>query len=179
MNKGILILICLLFLLPIAGFAETSGWVAGFSLTSEGFISSEIKDDAEYVGINLYVEPWNLPVLTPSLSAGVIIPAVPLDLASGMITAEFGLELFALRNHPFSWIIDLENSYCPMVSLRAMAPFNGLNPDSWYVSAVFSPFRLKTGSGRFSIMSLAYITGTDLSYAGLGLRVFDFRLFLF
>jgi len=158
LKKGIFVILFLLFLLPVAGFAETSGWIAGFSLSSEGFISSEIKDDAEYVGINLYVEPWNFPLLTPSLSAGVIIPAVPLDLASGMMTAEVGIELFALCNHPFSWIIDLENSYCPMLSLRAMAPFSDLSPDNWWVSAVFSPFRLKTGSGRFSILSLAYIT---------------------
>jgi hypothetical protein len=173
-----LLAVCLVFMFPLVCFSEPSGWTAGFSIASEGFISEIISNESEYVGLNLFVEPWNFKFLTPSFSAGVIIPAAPLDIASGMITAELGAELFALMRHPFSGLLDLENAYCPLVSFRIMAPFAGFAPESWYLSAVLSPFRLKTGSGRFSIMSLAYIASSDLSYAGWGLRLFDIRLFL-
>ncbi len=179
MRNLVFLVLCLLFIVTVAGFAETSGWIAGFSISSEGFISDQIYDDAEYVGLNLFAEPWTFPFLTPSLSVGAVVPAVPLDFASGLLTAEIGVELFNIRKHPFSGIIDLENSWCPLLSMRALLPFDSLNTEALYWSAVFSPFRLKTGSGRFSVMSAAYITDVGLNYAGWGVRLFDFRLFLF
>ena len=171
-------MLILIFLLPAAAVAETSGWLGGFSLSSEGFISDTIYGDAEYVGLSLYLEPWTFPVLTPSLAAGAMVAAAPFELQQGFLSAEFSLELFDLKKHPFRWIIDLENSYCPTAGIRLLMPFSAMQLDSSYVSVSLSPFRLKTGSGRFSILSLSYFVESDLSFAGWGLRLFDIRLFL-
>lgn len=178
MRKLFFILIFLILLIPSVLSAETSGWLGGFSISSEGFISDTIHSDAEYIGISLYVEPWNFSVLSPSLSAGVLIPAVPFEVERGYLSGEFALELFSLQPHPFSWVIDLENSYCPTIGIRALMPFDDPGIDSINLGATVSPFRLKTGSGRYSIFSLAYLFESDLSHIGWGLRLFDFRLFL-
>ena len=172
------VLIILLFVLPVCSWAETSGWFGGFGISSEGFISDGVFNEAEYTGINLYAEPWTFPLLTPSFSAGVLLPLVPFEPSAGLVTAELGFELFSLNRHPFSWAIDLENAWCPLLSLRLLHPFETPSVESLYLSAVLSPFRLKTGSGRFSLLSLAYVTDTRFSYAGWGIRVFDFRLYL-
>ena len=175
MQAGLLVLI---FLLPAAAAAETSGWIGGFSLCSEGFISETLYSDAEYAGINLYVEPWSFPFLTPSLSAGVLVAAAPFDLQQGFLSAELDLELFDMKKHPFRRLIDLDNSYCPSAGVRMLMPFSNLRLDESYVAVTVSPFRLKTGSGRFSILALSYFTESDLSFAGWGLRLFDIRLFI-
>jgi len=175
--KAIIFIIILAAVFPAVGFSDASGWISGFSVSSEGFSGSENFNDSEYVGVSLYVEPWCFPFLTPSLSAGVMIAAAPLDFSASLLTAELGLELFSIEEHPFQWAVDMDSHYSPLLSARLLVPVAALDAPYW--SLCLSPFRLKTGSGRYSLMSAFIVGDSSLAYSGWGIKLFDIRLFIF
>ncbi len=173
----ILIAAVLLFVSAAAGFGETSGWTAGFQISSEGFTEGFSFEDSEYVGIELFLEPWSFDFLTPALNTGFLLPVSSTMFADSVYKAEISLELFALKKHIFKNFIDLENRWAPLISGGIMFPVS--NPDQLLLNLGVSPFRLKTGSGRYSILALDVVTDTAFSGVAFGIKIFDFRLFLF
>lgn len=178
-NKFVIFLTAavLLFVSAEAAFGETSGWTTGFQISSEGFTEGYGFVDSEYVGMELFLEPWSFDFLTPALNTGFLLPVSSSMFADSVFKAEISLELFALKKHIFRNFIDLENRWAPLISGGIMLPVS--DTDNLLLNLGVSPFRLKTGAGRYSILALDAVTDTGFSGVAFGIKIFDFRLFLF
>ncbi len=179
MRNRILILLsaAVLFFSASAAFGETSGWTAGFQISSEGFTEGYGFSSSEYVGMELFLEPWSFDFLTPALNTGFLLPVSQNLFADSVFKAELSLELFALKKHIFRNFIDIENRWAPSVSGGVLMPVN--SPGQLLLNFGISPFRLKTGAGRYSILAFDAVTDTQFSGISYGIKIFDFRLFLF
>lgn len=167
--------ILFLFVLFAPCLAEDRPWLGGLAWSNEGFADWLPGAQAEWMGLRVFIDPFQASFLNPSLHTGVLFPLFPLEPASGFL--QVGLQLsLAGGQARHAQLFGQFVRYEPAVQGFALYAFGSVRPELYRLSPAWLRFR--SGDGAYAFLLPAFYFDEVLRYRGWGLALFDFSYFL-
>ena len=176
MKQMVVILLAVFFIFSFPVAAGSPVWVGGYQVGLEGYGQGRPFFAGEYLQAGLFLEPFNLKVLNPSVSATVLVPLFPQTIEPTWIELQVGLELFSIKNHPVDALLIRDSHLVP--SVHAGILFNPQDFSQSMITMTLQPFSFFFGEKTIRLLGLRFHYNVGSASYGWGLRVFEISQFL-
>ena len=176
-SKATAFLSVALLLAAVGARVSAAGNVSYYYSVSLGSFSSGVLQPAEYSDLSASIEWGRGEPMNMAFSMHYLLPVNPLSFEASFAGLGADLTLFYLQKHPLRWLSPRKTALAPMIGVAAFAPVTDLR-DLRYTLA-FSPFRLYSGYGYFSLGAFSLVFDGEFSQAGWGLKLFEFSYLVF
>jgi hypothetical protein len=170
--KRVLIVLVILFI-SLSLFA--TGWVFGYQVGLDGYVSSSYKvDEIFQVGFNLNLIPSKL--YSPIIKVGSLIPK---NINKEAPLVNFGLSsgIFVWHNHLLKNAFRRQSAQMPRVEASLVLSF--AKPTLHSASLLFKPLNYTFGDKEVAVGSVYLVYNFENNDFGWGIRVFEINHWLF
>ncbi|MGI6467124.1 MAG: hypothetical protein ACOXZZ_06015 [Sphaerochaetaceae bacterium] len=170
--KKVLIVLIFLFI-SLSLFA--TGWVLGYQVGLDGYVSSSYNlDEIFQVGLNLNLVPSKL--YSPIIKVGTLIPK---NINKEAPLVNFGLSsgVFVWHNHLLKNAFRRQSAQMPRIEASLILSFT--EPVLHSASLLFKPFNYTFGDKEVAVGSAYLVYNFEANDFGWGIRVFEINHWLF